>query len=309
LYKQFSFRGSDNLNTGFFVNYRWHNIAFFSETARSHSGGYGTLTGLLMSAHRNLELAVLHRSYMRDFHSFYGNAFSENTALANERGVYWGWHYRWSRGYNFSGYVDLFSFPWLSFRRYAPSQGYEWMLRANYEPSRNTVLSFAFREESKPRNATAAANVYSIEPLTRHNVVVNFDYGVGGNVRLKSRVQYSMQDSREEVTEGWAFVQDVSFTLGRLRVTARHGLFDTDRYDNRQYVYEGDAWSSYSFPAYAGVGVRNYALIEYNFSKRVTFWVRFARTRLSSGAEIGSGPDTIEGNTKNDVKFQARLKF
>src|SRR5690606_39299600 len=108
---------------------------------------------------------------------------------------------------------------------------------------------------------------------------------------------------------GWAVVQDVSILLGKLQITARHGLFDTDQSDNRQYVYERDAWSSYSLPAYSGVGVRNYALIEYTLSKRVTIWLRYARTRMSSIAEIGSGQDTIEGNTKNDVKFQACLKF
>lgn len=309
LYNQFEFRGSRNLNTGIFVNYRLNNISFFSETARSASGGSGTLAGLLMSVHSQLELAILYRSYGRNFHSLYGNAFSENTELRNERGVYWGWQYRWNRKYSVYGFADLFAFPWLGFRRYAPSHGYEWMLRGVYEPSRNAALVFSFREESKPRNRSGTQQVYTLEPLNRHVVSAHCDYGIRGNIRLKSRVQYSMQNSGTGVTEGWAVVQDVSISLGKFQITARHGLFDTDQSDNRQYVYERDAWSSYSLPAYSGVGVRNYALIEYNLSKRVTIWLRYARTRMSSVAEIGSGQDTIEGNTKNDVKFQARLKF
>src|SRR5690606_35456684 len=153
------------------------------------------------------------------------NGFSENMELRNERGVYWGWRYRWNRRYSVNGLADLFTFPWLSFRRYAPSHGYEWMLRGVHEPSRNAAVVFSFREESKPRNISGAQHVYRVEPLMRHVVSTHCDYGIRGNIRLKSRVQYSMQNSGAGVTEGWAVVQDVSITLGKFQITARHGLY------------------------------------------------------------------------------------
>ena len=309
LYNQFAFSGSKNLVTGFFLNYRFHNLSFFNETARSFPGGYGTLTGLLISAQRNLEVALVYRNYTPNFYSFTSNAFSENTQLQNERGVYWGWSYKWNRHLIFSGYVDLFEFPWLSFRRYSPSSGFEWMLRAHYQPSRKTSLRLTYREESKARNTTGITSIYSVEPIIRRNVSFHFDFAPTGSIRMKSRVQYNEQDSPPTTMEGWAFVQDISVSIGRFQLTGRHALFDTDHYDNRHYIYESDAWSAYSLPVYSGVGVRNYALIEFNVTKQLTLWVRYARTLISKGGEIGSGGETIEGKTKNDVKFQARLKF
>src|SRR5690606_9064873 len=96
-----------------------------------------------------------YRNYMRNFYAFYSNAFSEGTQPQNERGVYWGWKYRWSRRFRLAGYVDLFTFPWLAFRRHTPSQGHEWLLRADYQPSKKVSAFVQVREERKYRDIAA----------------------------------------------------------------------------------------------------------------------------------------------------------
>jgi hypothetical protein len=309
LYNQNSFAGSANVNTGIFLNYRLQNLSIFSEAVQSVSAGRGLVAGLLVSAHRNFDLAIVYRNYMRNFYTFYSNAFSENTQPQNERGLFWGWRYRWNRQYNLTGYMDMFTFPWLGFRRYSPSSGYEWLLRANFNPTRNVSIFVQVREELKSRNLPVVTTVYALDDGLKRNVTVSCDYGIGEKIRLKSRAQYNSYFFNKSTTEGIALVQDFSFSLGRFQFSGRHALFDTDHHDNRHYVYENDAWLAYSLPAYSGVGVRNYALIEYKVHKQLTLWVRYARTRLLKGYEIGSGLDVIDGNTKNDVKFQVRFKF
>jgi len=309
LYNNFAFAGSRNLNAGIFLNYRWQNISFFGEAARSLSGGTGAIAGMLISAHQHLDLAIVYRNYGRNFHAFYSNAFSESTKAANERGLYWGWKYRWSRSYNLTGYVDLFTFPWLGYRRYAPAGGYEWLLRGNYYPSRKVSLYLQLREELKPANAKGMTTVYQVQEGMRRNATLHCDYGIGENISMKSRLQYNIYSFHGQTSEGMALIQDVSFKWGAFKFSGRHALFETDHHDNRLYVYEQDAWLAYSLPAYSGVGVRNYALFEYQLIKHRTVWVRYARTRLTKPGEIGTGQDVIEGNTKNDVKFQARFKF
>lgn len=309
LYNQFTFEGAGNLNAGIFLNYRFQNLSLFSEMGHTLGAGSGGVFGFMVSATRNLDIAIVYRNYSRSFHTFYSNAFSENTQAQNERGAYWGWKYKMNRHYTFSGYVDMFTFPWLGYRRYAPSKGYEWILRTQYQPSKKASVSLLVREESKFRNLAEMQTLYRLGEGRRRNVTVHCDYGIGERIRFKSRVQYSNYTIKENTTEGWALVQDFSFAAGQLQFTCRHALFDTDHYDNRQYVYEHDAWLAYSLPAYHGVGVRNYALIEFKVHKQLTIWFRYARTRLLNAEEIGSGPDRIEGNTRNDVKFQARFKF
>lgn len=308
-YNQFSFAGAHNINAGFYAEYRLGNVSLFGEAAQSLNAGRGFLVGALMTPFSDLDVAIVCRNYEKNFHTFYANAFSENTQPQNEQGFYWGWKYHWTRFFNVTGYVDLFSFPWLSFRRYAPASGYEWLLRANYNPSREAVLFAQFREESKPRNVADAASLYTVASGRKRNVTMNCDYRGGEKLRLKSRLQYSSYSFDGQHSKGFALVQNVSIDLGRFRLTGSQALFDTDDFNNRQYIYENDAWLAFSFPSYSGDGVRNYVLIEYNIRKNITLWARFATTRMRKEDEIGSGQDMIEGNTRNDVKFQARFRF
>lgn len=309
LYNQFAFTGRRNVNAGLFINYRIQNITFFSEAGQTIGAGRAGVAGMLISASRDFDVSIVYRNYARDFQTFFSNAFSEGTSPQNERGIYWGWKYQPRRSFTFTGYADLFTFPWLGFRRYAPSQGYEWLLRMHYQPSRKASVYLQMREESKYRNLAEMKTLYRLEEGLRRNITVHCDYGVGENIRMKSRMQYNSYALHENTTEGWALVQDISLTMGRFRFSGRHALFDTDHYDNRQYVYEHDAWLAYSLPAYYGTGVRNYALIEIKAHKQLTIWLRYARTRLLKAEEIGSGLDLIKGNMKNDVKFQVRFKF
>jgi hypothetical protein len=308
-YNQFDFKGTSNLNAGFFFNYRMGNISFFSEVAQSVSGGSGLVAGVLMSLHPDLDVAMVCRNYMRDFYTFYSNAFSESTEPKNEKGIYWGWKYKWNRKYNLSGYMDLFRFPWLAFRRYTPSSGTEWLLRGTYQPGKTISVFIQAREEIKPRNLPSGANLYTLDEGRKRNLTLNFDYGLNEKIRLKTRGQYNSYSFNEPTSQGFALVQDLSVSAGPFRFTGRHAIFHTDEYDNRHYIYENDAWLSYSLPAYAGTGVRNFALFEYKVGKGLTIWVRYARTRVINAAETGSGQEAIAGNTKNDVKFQARYRF
>lgn len=307
-YNQHAFAGKQNLNCGVFLNYTVANISFFSEAAKSVGAGSAFVIGALASLHPRLEIALLHRDYMPDYHTFYANAFSENTQPQNEQGTYWGWRYRLTRQLTFTGYVDLFKFPWLGFRRYRPSTGHEWLMRGHYQPSKSVALFMLFRQESKERNLPSEP-LYRVATGTKRNLVVHCDYGILEKLRFKARVQYNTFRHGKAWTEGLVAMVDASFDMGRFRLTGRHAIFDTDHYDNRQYVFENDAWLSYALPAYSGAGVRNYVLMELKVHKQLTLWIRYASTRLTDVSQIGTGPELIAGNTKNDVKFQARLTF
>ena len=104
-------------------------------------------------------------------------------------------------------------------------------------------------------------------------------------------------------------MQDVSLNLGKFSVTTRYALFDTDDDDTPQYVYENDVWLAFSFPAYYGVGTRTYILLQYPLTRKIDLWLRWAHTRYTDRDTIGSGSEWINGNTRNDLKFQARIRF
>jgi hypothetical protein len=308
-YNQFSFSGNSNINSSAFLNYTINNFTFFSEVAQTVDHGYGLVAGALGSLTPNLDVAIHYRHYEKDFYSPSSSAFSESSTPQNETGLYWGLKYRWSRKFYASGYTDLFRFPWLRFRSYVPSEGYEWLLRFNYQPAKTILLFVQAREESKVRNLNTEQQLYATGEGVKRNYWINCDYSVTSILRFKTRAQFSTYNLGGITTKGMTLLQDINVDFGKLSFTARYALFDTEDYDNRQYVYERDVWLAYSLPAYSGQGVKKYILAQYTVNKHFTFWVRYAKTRYTSVEQIGSGADTIDGNMRNDVRVQMRIKF
>ncbi len=104
-------------------------------------------------------------------------------------------------------------------------------------------------------------------------------------------------------------LQDVMYRHGRFSITGRYALFDTDDYENRQYVYENDVWLAFSFPALYDKGIRTYLLLEYRLSHALTLWCRVAHTTYANRTETGSGPDLIASPERTDIRLQVRWRF
>jgi hypothetical protein len=307
-YNQFAFSGTEQRSAGFFLNYQIQNFNFFGEFAKNYGAGSGAVAGVLTSLHRQVDACLLIRSYEKNYHSFYSNAFAESSQAQNETGMYWGLKYQLSKQFSLSGYSDLFRFPWLGFRRYSPSIGYEFLFRLNYQPNKKTTMSVQFRQESKERNNTNAA-IYSVSEGVKKNVWIKLSYAASASLSMKSQLQWNSYSINGATTKGLVLIQDVSYTIGKFQITARHGIFDSENFDNRTYAYENDAFMAFSIPAYNGLGIRNYVLLEYKVSRRLSVWIRYARTQYSGVSEIADGVEKINGNIKKDVKFQALIRL
>jgi hypothetical protein len=223
--------------------------------------------------------------------------------------MYWGWKYSFSKKYSMAGYFDLFSFPWLKYRSYSPSEGSEWLVRFNFHPSKTVSIFLQMREESKQRNTGVANNLYLTTQGTKRSYWINCDYATNERLSFRTRVQLSSYSISNKVTNGMALIQDVTYAVGRVSLTGRYALFDTDDYDNRLYAYESDAWLSFAFPSYYGKGIRNYVLLHYRLTHKIDVWLRWGHTRYTDRTTIGSGGEIITGDTRNDVKLQARIRF
>lgn len=309
LYNQFTFRGKSNNNVSTYANYTLYNFTLFSEVAKSIAGGYGMIFGTIGSLTSKFDIALLYRNYQRNFYSFYSNAFAESSSAQNETGIYWGLKYRFNKKYQVAGYVDLFTFPWLRYRSYSPAQGHEWLLRFQYQPARTITLSVQIREEMKQRNLSVDGPFYLTDFGTKRNLLLNADYSVGRTLQFKTRAQFSEYHLGTATTQGMTVLQDIVVDFGKLKLSARHALFDTDDFDNRQYVSEKDVWLAYSLPAYYGTGVRQYAMVQYDVNKNFSVWLRYARTQVKNADSLGSGLDEIKGSTRNDIKIQVRVRF
>jgi hypothetical protein len=309
LYNAYTFRGSANTNASIFGIFNYRNMTFFSELALTLTQGHGFVGGIMLTLTPKFDATAVHRIYAVNYQPFFGNGFSENTRSQNESGTYWGWKYRFNRKWTHTGYVDIFRFPNLKYRVYSPSQGVEWLLRINWQPSRSTQVTLQARQEQKVRNQITQEKMYQVLPTRKTNYWINIDFGLNQNLKMKSRIQYGEFMQHTGTTNGFTIAQDFIGQTGKFKISLRYALFDTEDWDNRHYLYEQDVWLAYSLPAYDGVGVKKMAMIEYKLSRKITLWLRLARLQYRDRDTIGAGVDQILGNTRNDVKLQARLRL
>ncbi|TYZ05923.1 helix-hairpin-helix domain-containing protein [Hymenobacter lutimineralis] len=313
LYNAYEFRGKDNTALSINYSYGRGNVNFFGETARSASGGVGTVNGLLLSLASNVDASVLYRRYARDFHTFYGNALSENTRNINETGVYLGLKVRPVARWELSAYYDQFWFPWLKYRVGAPSQGHDWLARLTFSPTKTSTLYVQVRTRTKPYDSDADPSrlLPLPEPTVRRSLLGYYNSDVTPIFSLRTRVQGTRyQEAGGPWRTGFLLAQDASVAIGRpLRLTARYALFDTDDYDTRQYVFEQDVLYAFSVPGLSGRGTRMYLLAEGRLNRHLTLWVRYATTRFRDVDTVGSGLEEIQGPERSEVKAQLRYRF
>ncbi|MCC5936256.1 MAG: helix-hairpin-helix domain-containing protein [Lunatimonas sp.] len=312
IYNSFEFRGRENHVHSTYFSYNYQNYFFFGETALSKSGGTGSVLGLMASLSSKMDASFLWRKYERHFHSFYGNAFAEGSRPINESGMYLGLQYRPSRLWSWSFYYDAFRFPWMRFRVYAPSSGHEWLTRVSFRPDRNTQVFLQWREEVKDRNLLSGdqeENHYRLMAGTKRNGVVSLDRQFSRVWGMKSRVQFSTFDFAGRKTNGFVVMQDIQASWERFSLSGRFALFDTDDFDNRQYVYEKNVLWAFSAPNYFGQGMRYYLLGQCRINRQLTVWGRWARTAYTDRSRIGTGLQEIDGNTLSETTLQLRYQF
>jgi hypothetical protein len=309
-YNRFEFTGTDHYNVGTYASYNWRNFSLFGEAAIAKSGGIGAVAGLITNLSPRVDFAMVVRSYDRDFHTFRGTAFAEGSRNINESGVYWGVKYTLNRQFYLTAYYDTYRFPWLRFRVNTPSEGRDYLIRMHYNPGRYVRLYGQFRKETKDINTTdSETNRTIVAAGTKSQILTNLEFSVNTDLKFKSRVQYSNFLLNGERTDGYAFMQDAVFTLGKWTFSGRMALFDTEGNENRQYAYERDVLYAFSIPAYSGRGIRNYLLFQYRMSRQIDLWARVARTTFYDRNEVGTGLETIEGDKRTEVKIQLRYKL
>jgi len=308
LYNRFQFRGDRNRVYAMFLNTRYRNLTWFSEFAMSlPSSGTAWISGLLASLSSNLDVSVLARNYSPDYHSFYGSAFSENTATVNEQGIYLGWKYRNGRKIQVTGYSDFFIFPYMKFRIYKPSEGQEHMIRIARNFSRKNLITFQYRFVQKEQNKQPARSFfYETEPVERHLVSMQIDYSIGDFVSGRTKWMSTQTTRRSQSATGAMLLQDLFLKHGKFSFSLRYSIFGANDYEARLYAYERDVWLSYSFPSWYGYGERMYALCHYQAGERLSLWLKWSAVKYADRTPTVNGIDERPENFRSDLRVQVR---
>ena len=208
-------------------------------------------------------------------------------------------------------YGDVFKFPWLKYRIDQPSAGYEILSQVIYTPVKTFKATIRVKTESKQQNPDDKSDSTYIVSLSKTNYRLALSWQLNRTITLEHRselVQYHKTLVRDY---GFMIYQDVAIHPSgkKLSGAARIAYFNTDSYNSRVYAYEDDVLYSAGFGMYNGKGFRSYLNIRYKMLRNLDLWARYAIFIYRDVKTVGSGLDLIQGNKKNELKFQLRYQF
>lgn len=311
-YNEFDFAGKELDNFSFYYDYSYHNLYFFGETAKSLGGGAATVNGLLSSLSSNISMVLLYRNYSRNYHSLYNQAVSEATNAVNEKGIYSGLNFKFSRRWNFSAYADFFRFPWLKYQvSQQNSHGYELLGRLTYAPTNRLTAYLNYHFKQKQQN-NDNAKIKDLDEVNYQDWRLDVVYPFSKNINFRNRAEVVKYQKGSPAAEyGLMFYQDVNYKPKSSRISGncRLAWFHTASYDSRVYSFENDVLYSYTVLPLQHTGFRMYSNLQYNFKKGLDLWFRYSAYLYQGEKTVGSGLDQIQGNKKSEVRLQMRYRF
>ncbi|UAY51737.1 ComEA family DNA-binding protein [Ferruginibacter albus] len=295
-------------------SYTYRNMHFFGEAATTSTNHYAFVDGLLISVDPTVDMSFLYRNISPSYQSIYGNPFIESSTPENEEGFYSGISIHPNRTWTISAYADFFKFPWLRFLVDAPSTGSDYQAQVSYTPNKQLQIYMRYRSETKPKNYNPDDLILNpVLPANIQNWRIDLSYKVSPVITFRARQEsdwYKTSEDAEPET-GFLMYADVLYNPkgSRLSGGVRLQYFETDSYNSRIYAFENTVLYGYSIPVFYGKGYRYYVNLNYDVSKRLSLWARWAQLIYKDQNTIGSGYDIIQGNTKSEVTLQGIYRF
>lgn len=312
-YNLYAISGKQWYNFSVDYSYTYKNLHFFGEAAADKNLNKAFINGLLLSVDSRVDISFVQRTINKGYQSINGNAFTENTYPTNETGFYAGVTIRPAIGWRIDAYGDIYKFPWLKYLVDAPSSGKDYLAQVTYTPNRQVEVYTRFRNETRQSNQSDNTTVTNfLATIPRQSWRTQLMCKINPAITLRNRIELLWYDNKGINKEnGFLTFFDFIFKpmLKPVSGVLRLQYFETDGYDSRIYAYENDVLYSYSIPQFSDKGFRYYLTMNYDLSKKVSFWLRWAQTIYKNRNTVGSGLDEIQDNKRTELKLQARYIF
>lgn len=311
-YNLFYFKGSENMNMSVDYMLKSNRIKFYGETAVAKNGAFATLDALQITPASYVSLLLLYRYYDRRYQALFGNAFSQNSTVQNEQGIYMGAQITPIARWKLSMYVDLFRFPWLKYGLDSPSTGQEYMVQADYNHSKGFSTYIRYKYRKKEKNMITEGDVSSrIVPYTQQRLRCQLIYFLSSFVCKTSLDGVIYKEEVRDRSKGFMISQSVGWKPSTLPFQSDFYLawFDTDSYDSRVSSYEKNILYAFNMPSFYGRGIRLALSFRWDLGRHFTFSTKLGHTYYQDRNLIGTDTEEIEGSNKTDLYALIRWKF
>ncbi|MDZ7657665.1 helix-hairpin-helix domain-containing protein [Fodinibius sp.] len=315
-YAQYDFEGTSNYVYGLDYTFLAGPAVVFGEVAQSENGGYGLITGVESSLGDDTDITLAYRKYQKEFQSILGNGFGEVSGQPkNEEGIYLGMRHTIGEKVTLSAYIDQFRFPSARFGTNQPTQGFDWLAKAEIDLTSNLNFYVQLRSEIEDDEYEVldsfGRSQRRLGDAQRGSFRANLEYWVNNKVRLRTRGELVRSRQAGEALElGYLLYQDLRLRINdEFSLDTRLSMFDTESFATRVYQFENDLLYVFSSQSFFDQGQRMYVLLNYEPFDFLELWAKFGITVYEDTQIIGSGLNQIEGDKRSEVGVQARVQF
>lgn len=298
-----------NVSTDYRYVHGRHSIQ--GEFAYSGEGALAMVNTLNLGLVDNLQAVVLHRFYSYKYNAMYGRSFSENSRVKNESGLFGGIRFIPSYKLNIAAYVDVFYFPWETYRALGGAKGYEFFAQGGYALSEGISFQVRYRFKNKQQNHSVSKDdVPELAFQAKHGLRLQGD-AVWRGLLFKTTFNGILVKFADMRSKGFLFSQSVkSPTLWkRLEVQFNGHYFHTDDYATRLSAYESGLLYQFGFSSFYGHGYRLSALLRYAPFPSLRLLAKFGHTRYFDRTFIGSGNEKSDGDRRENISLQIHFNF
>ncbi|MCO5239296.1 MAG: helix-hairpin-helix domain-containing protein [Chitinophagaceae bacterium] len=312
-YNRFALTGRHFSNYSLDYDFTYKNIHAFGEAAVDADRNTAFINGLLMSVHPKASLSFLYRNVAKDYQAFYGNAFTANSSVSNEKGIFAGLSLKPQAGWDIQWYAGLFHFPWLKYRTDAPSYSKELFVQVSYRPSKQTEIYSRYLSRQKGLNEKSDTNAMNeVLPFLNYSWRTQVSHRISKVFTIRHRFELLWyQPEKAERENGFLAFCDIFYKPDRSRISlnARLQYFESNGYNSRLYAYENDVLYYFAVPVFYDKGTRYYINLRYQLNRSVNLWIKWGQTIYNDRDTIGSGLDEIQGNKKSEIRILLSVAF
>lgn len=298
-----------NISTDYRYTYKRHSVQ--GEIAYSHENAFATLNSLYLGVVDNLQVILSHRFYSYKFNAMYGRSFSEGSRVKNESGVLGGIRFIPSYKLSLSAFVDVFYFPWETYKASAGAHGYELFTQGSYALSKTLSVQLRYRFKSKQQNYSMSKDEESeLNYYDRHSLRLQGD-AVWQRFTFKTTFNSAFVKFVDMRSKGFLISQSVKSPafLKYFDIQVNGHYFHTDDYATRLSAYESGLLYQFGFSSFYGHGYRFSSVIRYSPLPSLRLMAKFGHTRYFDRTSIGNGNERSDGNKRENISLQMHYKF
>jgi hypothetical protein len=212
-----------------------------------------------------------------NYYAPYANTLNAGSVATAEQGINMVLAFSPTFGKTISGIVDIGN---ILTTTQAPASGrrFTTFTFEASEQGQNQQLMFRFSYDRRDEVAFSAPADLTKEPspiVERYSVRTTFSFHPNEKLRFYLRGDFRLRH-HNEWQEGWMLVTGATGKVwrGRLNLSCRHGIFQTESYDLRIFSHEQDAPGAFNMLMHYGAGHRTYLMVNGRLNRNLRFWCK-----------------------------------